>query len=195
MSAANGSLGAAGGRIDDAELARRARRVEWLLLDVDGVFTDGRLYYSAAGEELKAFHVRDGLGVELARRAGLKVGLLSGRSSRALERRARDLSLDAVILGHSEKAAAFERFVAERGTAPARVAFAGDDLLDLPVMLRCGLAFAPADACDEVRRHAHRVLAAPGGGGAVREIVETVLRARGEWERLVAGYTALVAAT
>jgi len=184
-----------GARLDDTELARRARRLEWLLLDVDGVFTDGRLYYSAAGEELKTFHVRDGLAVELARRSGLKVGLLSGRSSRALERRARDLSLDAVILGHSEKAGAFERFVAERGTAAERVAFAGDDLLDLPVMLRCGLAFAPADATAEVRRHAHRVLAAAGGRGAVREIVEIVLRARGEWERLVAGYTALVAAT
>ncbi|HEX2253519.1 MAG TPA: hypothetical protein VHQ65_09650 [Thermoanaerobaculia bacterium] len=176
--------------IADDELVRRARHLEWLLLDVDGVFTDGSLLYSEKGEELKSFHVRDGLGVKLAQRAGLKVGVLSGRTSRALARRARDLALDATILERSEKAPAFERFCAEHGTSPDRVAFAGDDLLDLPVLARCGLSFAPADAVAEVRERVDRVLTARGGAGAVRELVELVLRARGDWQRVAGPYLA-----
>jgi 3-deoxy-D-manno-octulosonate 8-phosphate phosphatase (KDO 8-P phosphatase) len=176
--------------LDDAELARRAAAVSWLLLDVDGVFTDGRLLYSAQGEELKAFHVRDGFAVRLAQRAGLKVGILSGRASGALERRARELDLDAVILGRSEKGVAFDRFLAEHGVSQEAVAYAGDDLLDLPVLARAGLAFAPADAAAEVRRRAHRVLATPGGAGAVRELVELLLAARGDWDRVTAPWLA-----
>jgi 3-deoxy-D-manno-octulosonate 8-phosphate phosphatase (KDO 8-P phosphatase) len=176
--------------ISDEELVRRAARLEWLLLDVDGVFTDGSLLYSERGEELKSFHVRDGLGVKLAQRAGLKVGVLSGRTSRALARRARDLALDATILDRSAKGTAFERFCGEQGTTPERVAYVGDDLLDLPVLARCGLSFAPADAVAEVRERVHRVLAARGGSGAVRELVELVLRARGDWQRVAAPYLA-----
>jgi 3-deoxy-D-manno-octulosonate 8-phosphate phosphatase (KDO 8-P phosphatase) len=172
--------------LSDEEFAHRASALEWLLFDVDGVLTDGRLYYGADGERLKVFHVRDGLGLALARRAGLKVGILSGRPSRAVAARGRELGLDAVILDRSDKAAAFAEFLAERGTDPARVAYAGDDLLDLPVLRRCGLSFAPADAVAEVRAAVHRVLAAPGGREAAREMVEHVLRARGEWQRLLA---------
>jgi 3-deoxy-D-manno-octulosonate 8-phosphate phosphatase (KDO 8-P phosphatase) len=177
-------------RLDDAELARRAAAVSWLLLDVDGVFTDGHLLYSQRGEELKSFHVRDGLAVRLAQRAGLKVGVLSGRASGALERRARELDFDAVILGRSEKGPAFDRFLAEHGVTADAVAYAGDDLLDLPVLTRAGLAFAPADAVPEVRRRVHRVLAAGGGAGAVRELVETLLTARGDWSRVIAPWLA-----
>jgi 3-deoxy-D-manno-octulosonate 8-phosphate phosphatase (KDO 8-P phosphatase) len=170
-------------RLEDGELARRARALTWLLLDVDGVLTDGRLYYTASGEEMKAFHVRDGLGIARARRAGLRVGILSGRRSAALARRADDLALDAVIQGRDDKGPAFEEFLAAHDTAAGRVAYVGDDLQDLPVLERCGLAFAPADAADEVRRRVHRVLAASGGGGAVREVVELLLAARGDAAR------------
>jgi 3-deoxy-D-manno-octulosonate 8-phosphate phosphatase (KDO 8-P phosphatase) len=172
--------------ISDPELARRAKALEWLLFDVDGVFTDGRLLYGASGEEWKVFHVRDGLGVRLARRAGLKVGILSGRGNAALDFRVRELDVDAVIQERSDKDAAFAEFLAEQGTAPERVAFMGDDLLDLPVMRRCALSFAPADAVPEVRERADRVLAGAGGAGVVREMCELILRARGDWERLVA---------
>ena len=172
--------------ISDAELARRAKALHWLLFDVDGVFTDGRLHYGAGGEQWKVFHVRDGLGLRLAQRAGLKVGILSGRGSAALDFRARELGLDAVIQERSDKDAAFTELLAEQGTAPERVAFMGDDLLDLPVMRRCALSFAPADAVAEVKERADRVLPSPGGGGVVREMCELILRARGDWEGLVA---------
>jgi 3-deoxy-D-manno-octulosonate 8-phosphate phosphatase (KDO 8-P phosphatase) len=176
--------------ISDDELAQRARSLDWLLFDVDGVFTDGRLLYGAGGEQLKVFHVRDGLGLRLAQQAGLKVGILSGRGSAALDFRARELGIDALIQERSDKDAAFAEFLAERDTAPERVAYLGDDLLDLPVMRRCALSFAPADAVLEVRERADRVLASPGGGAVVRELCELILRARGDWDGLVARWLA-----
>lgn len=166
----------------------RAWQLEWLLFDADGVFTDGRLLYGADGEQWKVFDVRDGLGVKLAQRAGLKVGILSGRTSAALERRAQDLELDALIMDRSDKAAAFSEFLADHATVPERVAYLGDDLIDLPVLRRCGLSFAPADAVAEVQEQVDRVLERRGGRGAVREMCELVLRARGDWEGLVARY-------
>lgn len=162
--------------------------LEWLLFDVDGVLTDGSLLYGPDGEQWKTFDVRDGLGLKLAQRAGLKVGLLSGRKNAALERRAFELEVDALILDRSDKAAAFAEFLEQHRTRPSRVAYAGDDLIDLPVLRRSGLSFAPADAVPEVREVVDRVLRQPGGRGAVRELVEIVLRARGDWDRLLAAY-------
>lgn len=172
--------------ITDDELARRARLLDWLLLDVDGVLTDGRMLYGAKGEQLKVFHVRDGLGLRLAQRAGLKVGILSGRGSPALEYRARELGIDALIQERSDKDAAFAEFLAEQGTAAERVAYIGDDVLDLPVLRRCALSFAPADAVPEVLERVDRVLRCRGGKAVVRELCELILRARGDWERLIA---------
>lgn len=172
--------------IDDAELARRAAAIEWLVLDVDGVLTDGRLVYGPEGEALKVFHVRDGLALRMARRTGLKVGILSGRSSPPIAFRARELGVDELILGRSDKGVAFAEFLARQGTDPERVAYAGDDLPDLPVLRRAGLGFAPADAAAEVRAVAHVVLDAEGGRAAVRELIERLLRARGAWEAAVA---------
>ncbi len=172
--------------IPDDELARRAKALDWLIFDVDGVFTNGRLLYGAEGEQWKVFNVRDGLGLRLAQRAGLKIGILTGRGNAALDFRARELDIDAVIQERSDKDAAFAELLIEQSTAPERIAYMGDDLLDLPVMRRCAISFAPSDAVSEVRDRADRVLASPGGGGAVRELCELILRARGDWERLVA---------
>jgi 3-deoxy-D-manno-octulosonate 8-phosphate phosphatase (KDO 8-P phosphatase) len=150
------------------------------------VLTDGRLVYGEdGGEESKVFHVRDGFGMKLAQRAGLKVGILSGRESGALASRARELGLDCAILGRTDKAAAFAELLAAQRTAAERVAYAGDDLVDLPVLLRCGLSFAPADAVPEVAARVDWLLERPGGQGAAREMCEIVLKARGEWERIV----------
>jgi 3-deoxy-D-manno-octulosonate 8-phosphate phosphatase (KDO 8-P phosphatase) len=171
-----------------AALKERAAGLAWLLLDVDGVLTDGRLVYGADGEQWKVFDVRDGQGLALAQRDGLKVGLLSGRESRALETRAQELGLDALVMHRADKAAAFGEFLAAHATTAGRVAYIGDDLLDLPVLLACGLSFAPADAVADVRGRVHHVLSRPGGHGAVREMVEVVLQARGAWERLIAGF-------
>lgn len=173
-------------RISNEDFARRARNLDWLLFDVDGVLTDGRLIYGADGEQWKVFNVRDGLGLKLVRDAGLKIGILSGRGNAALDARAREIGFDALIQGRHDKDTAFTEFLAEHGADPDRVAYAGDDLLDLPVIRRCGLSFAPADAVPEVRERVHRVVASAGGHGAVREMCEAVLRARGDWDALVA---------
>jgi 3-deoxy-D-manno-octulosonate 8-phosphate phosphatase (KDO 8-P phosphatase) len=170
------------------ELAARAGGLAWLLFDVDGVLTDGRLIYGADGEQWKVFDARDGLGLKLAQRDGLKVGLLSGRESRALETRAQELGVDALVMNRSDKHAAFGEFLGAQATTAARVAYLGDDLVDLPVLLACGLSFAPADAVPDVRRRVHHVLSRPGGRAAAREMVEVVLRARGAWDRLIAGF-------
>lgn len=173
-------------RLDPGELAARAGELTWLLLDIDGTLTDGRLYYGPDGLVLKAFDTRDGLGVKMAQWAGLKVGALSGRADEAVERRTRELGFEAVMAGHHDKAAAFEDFLRRHGVGAEAVAYAGDDLQDLPVMRRCGLTFAPADADAAVREEAHVVLDAPGGRGVVRELVDLILRARGDWDRVVA---------
>ena len=170
------------------DLGLRAAAVEWLLSDVDGVLTDGRLAYGPQGEAWKAFNVRDGLAFKLAQRAGLKVGVLSARGGPILERRARELGLDAVITNREDKASAFARFLDQHGTRSERVAYLGDDLVDLPVLTRCGLSFAPADAAPEVRDRVDHLLATPGGAGALREAVEWLLRTRGDWDALVEAY-------
>lgn len=168
---------------------RRARGLEWLLFDVDGVLTDGHLVYTRFGEEVKIFHVRDGLALKMAQKAGLRVGILSGRKSKPLEVRVAELGLDLLISGSKDKKQDFANFLAEQGTQAGRVAYMGDDLPDLPVLGLCGLSFAPADAVAEVRGVVHRVLPQNGGQGVVREMIEQILKARGDWHRLVAEFS------
>lgn len=175
--------------LSDKELARRAAELEWILCDVDGVLTDGGLYFDRRGHRLLRFDVKDGMGLKLAQRAGLKVGVLSARSSQALERRAAELELDAVMTGVHDKRRELGDFLDRNNTVAGRIAFIGDDLPDLVVLGRCGLTFAPADAVPEVRTVVHRVLQADGGRGAVREMVELILRARGDWDAVYARYT------
>jgi len=176
-------------QLTEQEMTQRALDLEWLLTDVDGVLTDGRLVYGARGESLKTFNVYDGLGLKLAQRAGLKVGFLSSRSSPALNRRANELGLDAVMAGSEDKGRTFERFLSRRATSARRVAYVGDDLPDLAVLGRVGLAFCPANAVPEVRAVAHVILARAGGEGAVREVVERLLGARGQWKEMTSSFT------
>lgn len=168
---------------------RRARRLEWLLFDVDGVLTDGSLFYSRRGEELKRFNVRDGLAFRLAQRAGLRLGLLSGRRSRALEKRATELDFDEMMLGSKDKVRDFQTFLEKYDTTPGQVAFMGDDLPDLPVLGRCALSFAPRDAAPEVCTLVHEVVDVDGGHGAARQMIESILKARGEWENMMSFYS------
>lgn len=174
-------------RLSARELAERARELLWILLDVDGVLTDGRLLFAPNGGVSKSFHTKDGFALRLARDAGLKVGTLSLRADAALDHRARELKLDAVIRGRGEKSPTFRQFLTRRKLRPEQVAYCGDDFPDLPVLRLSGLSFAPADAAPEVRAEVDVALATPGGYGAVREMVEILLRARGEWLLLVAG--------
>ena len=154
------------------------------------MLTDGLLHVGADGEAYKSFHVRDGLAVKLAQTAGLEVGLLSARASEIVARRAAELGIGEVLLGHEEKAAAFHDLLDRRGLAPEEVAFVGDDLQDLPVLRAVGLSAAPADAVSQVRAAVDYVTGAGGGRGCVREIVERLLVARDAWGRILRSYAA-----
>jgi 3-deoxy-D-manno-octulosonate 8-phosphate phosphatase (KDO 8-P phosphatase) len=167
----------------------RARHIKLLLMDCDGVLTDGRIWLFDNGEEQKGFHTRDGLGLELWHRAGLKSGIISGRNSAAVERRAQGLGMSYVVQGVKEKVQAFTDTVTKAGVTNDEVAFIGDDLNDIPLMLRSGFGVAVADAAAEVRERAHYVTKVSGGQGAVREVIELILKAQDRWKDLTAHYT------
>jgi 3-deoxy-D-manno-octulosonate 8-phosphate phosphatase (KDO 8-P phosphatase) len=172
--------------VNDEALAQRCRALKLVLSDVDGVMTDGSLLLLADGSEAKAFHVRDGLAIVLAHRAGLRTGLISGRSSRVVEARASELRISIVRQGVSDKGAALREILAAESLRPEEVAYVGDDVNDLPVIQSVALSAAPADAPLEVRSQAFMVLQTAGGRGCLREFMEAILRARGDWERVVA---------
>jgi 3-deoxy-D-manno-octulosonate 8-phosphate phosphatase (KDO 8-P phosphatase) len=156
----------------------RARRVKVLVLDVDGVLTDGRLYISAAGEELKVFHVRDGSGLVAAQRAGITVAIISGRNSPAVTRRAAELGIRHVMQGIGDKAVELDRLLQELGVDAEEVACVGDDTPDLPMLRMAGLAVAVADAHPALDSEVHWVTTSGGGRGAVREVCDLLLSAR-----------------
>ena len=171
--------------MDTLSVQARARRIRLILLDVDGVLTDGTVLMHGDGTESKGFHIRDGAGIVWAMQAGVEVGLLSARASTVTTQRAAQLGLRIVAQGVASKPVEFARIVAEAGLDEDAVAYMGDDLLDIGVFRRAGLAGAPADAAAEVRAEAHWVSALGGGRGAVREFIELVLRAQGRWDAVV----------
>jgi 3-deoxy-D-manno-octulosonate 8-phosphate phosphatase (KDO 8-P phosphatase) len=162
------------------ELTRRARAIRLAIFDVDGVMTDGTLFIGPQGELFKAFNILDGHGVKMLQSAGIATAIISGRSSEAVARRAAELSIAHVVQGSADKSLAFDALVARLGVTLQQCAFVGDDLPDLAVMRRCGLAVAVANAADTVKSSAHYVTRASGGKGAVREFCELVLRAQGQ---------------
>jgi len=170
------------------EAIERARCVRLMLFDVDGVLTDGRLWYGARGEELKSFSAHDGHGMKLLAAAGVRLALLSGRSSPAVTLRAAELGIDLVLQGIADKRAAFDALLAQLALEPGVAGFMGDELVDLPVLRRCGFACAPGEAPELVRQHAHYVARAAAGGGAVREVCEFVLRAQGRLDGALGAY-------
>ncbi len=160
----------------------RACRIEVLLMDCDGVLTEGQIYLLPDGTELKAFHAQDGHGLKLARRAGLRTGVITGRYSTALEQRARETGIEFLCQGAGDKARHLAELMAIQGFSPEAVAFIGDDLPDVPVMTQVGLAIAVANAVPEVKQVAHYVTTRTGGRGAVREVVELILKAQDKWK-------------
>lgn len=164
-----------------AELQARAAGVKLVVFDVDGVLTDGGLWYGPEGEAFKRFDVKDGQAMVLARLVGLPVALLTARVSTLVERRAAELKLAKVYQGRRDKGPAFDELCGELAVAPREVAYMGDDVNDLAALEKAGLAACPADAVEEVRSVAHLVCARPGGHGAARELLELVLRASGRW--------------
>lgn len=170
------------------EVLERAKRVRLMVFDVDGVLTDGRLWYGPEGESFKVFYAADGHGLKMLAASGVRVALLSGRRAAAVERRAAELGIALVLQGIDDKRPAFERLLAQTGVDAEVAGFMGDELVDLPVMMRCGFACAPCAAPEFVRRHAHFVSRAPGGGGAVRELCELIMQTQGTLETQLASY-------
>lgn len=174
--------------LDSQDIQQRAARIRLLVLDVDGVLTDGSIVYTDAGEQIKSFHVRDGHGLRLVQQAGLEVALITGRQSAALTHRAENLGLQQVFQGVRDKVAVLQSLQATLGISSLETAVMGDDLVDLAMMQQAGLAVAVADATPEVRARAHLVTSASGGRGAVRELCELILKAKGLWDDLLRRY-------
>lgn len=160
-------------------ILERSSRIRLVIFDVDGVLTDGCLHYGAEDNEVKTFHVRDGQGIKLLIQAGLECAVISGRSSLATERRLQELGVAHIYQGIENKLAAFSTLLEKLQLSPQEVAHVGDDLPDLPIMVRVGLAVAVRDADEFVRRHAHWITDKPGGRGAAREVCERILAAQG----------------
>ena len=169
-------------------LEQRCQRIELILSDVDGVWTDGLVVLDNQGIETKHFHIRDGMGIRLWQKAGYKFGLITLRSSHVVKMRAAELGIDIVRQGAGDKLATLRQILAERQLTPQQVCYLGDDLPDLPVVRNAGLGVAVADACEELRQAAHYVTTACGGRGAVRETIEMILKAQRRWEDVIQAY-------
>lgn len=171
-----------------ADLAQRFARIQLLSLDVDGVLTDGRLYFTDAGMELKTFSSQDGHALKMLQDSGVAVAIITGRSSRLVTRRARELGIRLVFQGARDKRAAFDALLTRTGLEAAAVAHVGDDIPDLPVLRRAGLAIGVANQNPVMATYVHYVTRAAGGAGAVREVCELILRCQGRWDSALARY-------
>ncbi|MBL8443975.1 MAG: HAD family hydrolase [Zoogloeaceae bacterium] len=169
---------------------QRAARVRLMGFDVDGVMTDGSLYFTPGGDEIKVFSSLDGHGLKMLRQAGIEVVIISGRSSRALELRAENLGIDELYMGVDDKRACLYDLLARKGLEPADAAYMGDDVVDLPILRVCGFSATPADGHDFVKKHVHLITRKGGGQGAVREVCDFVLEAQGRLDGLHAAYLA-----
>lgn len=171
-----------------SEVFERAKKIRLLLLDVDGILTDGQISFSSTGEEFKSFCVIDGMGIKLLQRAGIEVGIISSRYSKVTELRARELGIKLIYQGKFSKLDIFERIITKQELSPEEVAYMGDDWVDIPVLKRVGLAIGVPNACEPVNEFVHYVTNKPGGKGAVREVCELLLKAQGKWELLLESY-------
>lgn len=167
------------------DINARAQSIKLVLMDCDGVLTDGRLWLNADGDEQKAFHARDGQGISLLHKAGLQTGIITGRTSRAVDRRAQDLKIQYVRQYAKDKIKALEEILADAGVSANECAYIGDDVGDIPVMHRVRFAVAVGDAVDETKKAAHYTTAREGGQGAVREVCDLILKAQGRWDELM----------
>lgn len=162
--------------------------IRFLIVDIDGVMTDGSICYTSSGEELKTFNVKDGAGIKYWLRAGHAAGIITGRSSPMVMRRAEELGIELVEMNAKAKLPAFRAILEEAGVTPSEVAMIGDDLPDYPLVLRAGLGVAVADAVDEVKEVADLVTKKEGGRGAVREVIEYILKTQGRWDTIMEHY-------
>lgn len=172
------------------DVLARARKVRLIIFDVDGVLTDGTLYLSDSGEEMKGFNTLDGHGMKMLKAAGVELAIISGRKSRCVELRAQNLGISLLYQGVEDKLTAFQELLATLGLAPEAAAFMGDEVVDLPAMRRAGLALTVPDAPSVVKQHAHYVTHLAGGKGAAREVCELIMLAQGNLDAQLARYLA-----
>jgi 3-deoxy-D-manno-octulosonate 8-phosphate phosphatase (KDO 8-P phosphatase) len=166
----------------------KAKKLKLLILDVDGVLTDGKLFFDNQGNEYKSFHARDGHGIKLLRQTGVEVAVISGRKSNSVALRMKNLGIEHVYQGHEDKLAAFNEIIGKIGITTEQAAHVGDDVLDLPIMTRVGLAIAVADANFAVKQRADWCTALPGGHGAVREVCDFIMQAQGRFDEVLNTY-------
>ncbi len=166
----------------DKDIIERAKKIKLLILDVDGVMTDGSIILDNEGNEFKRFHVRDGHGVKMLNRAGLKVAIITGRKSRAVEKRAEELGVEEIYQGIFKKSAVYESLLQKYNLSDENVAFMGDDIVDIEILRKAGLSAVPSDAVEEAKKLALFVSTKNGGRGAVREFIELILKSSGRWE-------------
>jgi len=170
------------------ELIERAKKIKLLVLDIDGVLTDGRMIYGNYGDELKNFNVNDGLGIFLVRRSGVKCVILTAKASRIVTKRAKELKLDKVYQGFHYKIKALQKMKRKFRLSEDQICFIGDDVIDIPVLKRVGLAVCPPNAMDEVKPFAQLITERKGGHGAVREVCNFILHAQGTWDKVTSKY-------
>ncbi len=169
-------------------ILEKAKKLKLLILDVDGVLTDGKLFFDNQGNEYKSFHAQDGHGIKLLRQTGVEVAIISGRKSIVVELRMKSLGINHVYQGYEDKRSAFAELINQLGLTPAQVAHVGDDLLDLPIMSRVGLSIAVNDATSTVKQHADWCTTRGGGQGAVREVCDLIMQAQGHFDDIVNAY-------
>jgi 3-deoxy-D-manno-octulosonate 8-phosphate phosphatase (KDO 8-P phosphatase) len=157
----------------------KLKKIKMILMDVDGVLTDGKIYYTSSGEEIKAFDIQDGMGITLARKAGLQTGIITGRTSEMVSRRAKELQYDVVLQGDSNKLAQFEKIKAEFAVTDQQVCYIGDDIPDIPLLKKVGFSVAVANARDELKQFCDYITERDGGHGAVREVIDKILLSQG----------------
>lgn len=170
------------------DIDERARAVRMIVFDVDGVLTDGSLFYGDQGEEYKSFNSRDGHGIKMLRASGVETGIITGRTSQVVLHRARNLGIAHIFQGAEDKLLAYRELLAAVGLEQSQIAYMGDDIVDLPVMNRCGLAITVPDAPEEVKARAQLITRASAGRGAAREACELIMRAQGTWDAQLALY-------
>ena len=169
-------------------ITEKAKKLKLLILDVDGVLTDAKLFFDNQGNEYKSFHARDGHGIKLLRQTGVEVAVISGRKSNSVALRMKNLGIEHVYQGHENKRAAFNEVIEKIGITPEQAAHVGDDLLDLPIMIRVGLSIAVSDANFAVKQRADWCTTLPGGHGAVREVCDFIMQAQGHFDEVVNAY-------
>lgn len=172
----------------ESDVLERAKKIKLIIFDVDGVLTDGSLFFGDDGQEYKAFNSKDGHGMKMLQHSGVKIAIITGRTSKVVTHRMANLNVDIIYQGQADKKPAYEEILREHNVTPEQVAYVGDDVVDLPVMIRVGLAFCVENGHELAKKHAHWIAPTPAGHGAARDICEFIMKAQGNYDSAMQAY-------